>query len=211
MKGLFYKEGRCLWQYGKSYILLVVIFFGLTFLNKGGGGANPLWLLYPVFFVGSLPASLLSADERDGWLAYCDTLPIGLAAACSGEVCYQRCADGAHHHVGAAYQRAYRAAYCGRRHSPCPLSILIPLLLAVGLGVPALMFPVMFKFGATKGRAVYIAVVMIASATCGVLMASESVRGVLTVLPILPVIIITLAIFVGSWALSVKWFKAREL
>ena len=77
MKGLFYKEGRCLWQYGKSYILLVVIFFGLTFLNKGGGGANPLWLLYPVFFVGSLPASLLSADERDGWLAYCDTLPIG--------------------------------------------------------------------------------------------------------------------------------------
>ncbi len=73
MKGLFYKEGRCLWQYGKSYILLVVIFFGLTFLNKGGGGANPLWLLYPVFFVGSLPASLLSADERDGWLAYCDT------------------------------------------------------------------------------------------------------------------------------------------
>ena len=77
--------------------------------------------------------------------------------------------------------------------------------------VPALMFPVMFKFGATKGRAVYIAVVMIASATCGVLMASESVRGVLTVLPILPVIIITLAIFVGSWALSVKWFKAREL
>ena len=92
-----------------------------------------------------------------------------------------------------------------------PLSILIPLLLAVGLGVPALMFPVMFKFGATKGRAVYIAVVMIASATCGVLMASESVRGALTVLPILPVIIITLAIFVGSWALSVKWFKAREL
>ena len=77
MKGLFYKEGRCLWQYGKSYILLVVIFFGLTFLNKGSGGANPLWLLYPVFFVGSLPASLLSADERDGWLAYCDTLPIG--------------------------------------------------------------------------------------------------------------------------------------
>ena len=23
MKGLFYKETRCLWQYGKSYILLV--------------------------------------------------------------------------------------------------------------------------------------------------------------------------------------------
>ena len=68
-----------------------------------------------------------------------------------------------------------------------------------------------FAFPTFYQLAVYIAVVMIASATCGVLMASESVRGVLTVLPILPVIIITLAIFVGSWALSVKWFKAREL
>ena len=27
MKGLLYKESRCLWQYGKSYILMVVIFF----------------------------------------------------------------------------------------------------------------------------------------------------------------------------------------
>lgn len=210
MKGLFYKEGRCLWQYGKSYILLVVIFFGLTFLNKGGGGANPLWLLYPVFFVGSLPASLLSADERDGWLAYCDTLPIGRRQLVAAK------------YVTSAVLTALIitlvlliSALTGQptvdSGTAVPLSILIPLLLAVGLGVPALMFPVMFKFGATKGRAVYIAVVMIASATCGVLMASESVRGVLTVLPILPVIIITLAIFVGSWALSVKWFKAREL
>ena len=58
---------------------------------------------------------------------------------------------------------------------------------------------------------VYIVMLMVVAATCAVLMTSESVRGVLTVLPILPVIIITLAIFVGSWALSVKWFKAREL
>lgn len=31
MKGLFYKEGRCLWQYGKSYILLVVNFSASPF------------------------------------------------------------------------------------------------------------------------------------------------------------------------------------
>lgn len=154
MKGLFYKEGRCLWQYGKSYILLVVIFFGLTFLNKGGGGANPLWLLYPVFFVGSLPASLLSADERDGWLAYCDTLPIGRRQLVAAK------------YVTSAVLTALIitlvlliSALTGQPTvaggTAVPLSILIPLLLAVGLGVPALMFPIMFKFGATKGRAVY--------------------------------------------------------
>ena len=131
MKGLFYKEGRCLWQYGKSYILLVVIFFGLTFLNKGGGGANPLWLLYPVFFVGSLPASLLSADERDGWLAYCDTLPIGRRQLVAAK------------YVTSAVLTALIitlvlliSALTGQPTvaggTAVPLSTLIPLLLAVG-------------------------------------------------------------------------------
>ena len=68
MKGLFYKEARCLWHFGKSYILLVVIFFGLTFLNKGGGGANPLWLLYPVFFCG-ISAGITAECRREGRLA----------------------------------------------------------------------------------------------------------------------------------------------
>ena len=92
-----------------------------------------------------------------------------------------------------------------------PLSILIPLLLAVGLGVPALMFPVMFKFGGHKrARGVY----RCGDDRVGDLRGADGIRisrGVLTVLPILPVIIITLAIFVGSWALSVKWFEGREL
>ena len=89
--------------------------------------------------------------------------------------------------------------------------LLVPLLLAVGLGVPALMYPVMFRFGATKGRAVYMAVVMVAAATCAVLMTSESVSGALDALPILPVIVAAAAVFIGSWALSVKWFEGREL
>lgn len=210
MKGLFYKEGRCLWQYGKSYILLVVIFFGLTFLNKGGGGANPLWLLYPVFFVGSLPASLLSADERDGWLAYCDTLPIGRRQLVAAK------------YVTSAVLTALIitlvlliSALTGQPTvaggTAVPLSILIPLLLAVGLGVPALMFPVMFKFGATKGRAVYIVMLMVVAGVCVLLVNLSKESGAPATLSPLATTAISLAVFIGSWALSVKWFKAREL
>ncbi len=210
MKGLLYKEGRCLWQYGKSYILLVVIFFGLAFLNKGDGGTNPLWLLYPVFFVGALPASLLSADEKDGWLVYCDTLPIGRRQLVAAK--YVTSAVLTMFIIALALLiSALTGQPAVAGGTAVPLSILISLLLAVGLGVPALMYPVMFKFGATKGRAVYIAVVMVAAAACAVLMASESVSGALTALPILAVNVIVLAVFVGSWALSVKWFRAREL
>ncbi len=210
MKGLFYKEARCLWHFGKTYLLMLVIFLGLALYQSTDSSGGAVWMLYPIFFAGTLPASLIGDDEKSGWQSCCDTLPIGRRQLVAAK------------YVTSAVLTALIitlvlliSALTGQPTvaggTAVPLSTLIPLLLAVGLGVPALMFPVMFKFGATKGRAVYIAVVMIASATCGVLMASESVRGVLTVLPILPVIIITLAIFVGSWALSVKWFKAREL
>ena len=210
MKGLFYKEARCLWQYGKSYILLVVIFFGLAFLNGGSEGANPLWLLYPVFFVGSLPASLLSADEKDGWLTYCDTLPIGRRQIVAVKYVASAALTAAIV-VLALLIGALTGQPTVAGGTAVPLSILIPLLLAVGLGVPALMFPVMFKFGATNGRTVYIAVVLIASATCGVLMTSESVSGALDALPSLPVIAAAAAVFIGSWARSVKWIEGREL
>ena len=76
MRGLFYKEARSLWQYGRSYILMVVIFFALSMANGTRSASGVMWLLYPVFLLASLPASLLNADEKDGWMMYCDTLPV---------------------------------------------------------------------------------------------------------------------------------------
>ena len=210
MKGLFYKEARCLWNFGKTYLLMLVIFLGLALYQSTDSNGGAVWMLYPVFFVGSLPASLLSADEKDGWLTYCDTLPIGRRQIVAVKYVASAALTAAIV-VLALLIGALTGQPTVAGGTAVPLSILIPLLLAVGLGVPALMFPVMFKFGATKGRAVYIAVVMIASATCGVLMTSESVSGALDALPSLPVIVAAAAVFIGSWVLSVKWFEGREL
>lgn len=210
MKGLFYKEARCLWQYGKTYLLMLVIFLGLALYQSTDSSGGAVWMLYPVFFVGSLPASLLSADEKDGWLTYCDTLPIGRRQIVAVKYVASAALTAAIV-VLALLIGALTGQPTVAGGTAVPLSILIPLLLAVGLGVPALMYPVMFRFGATKGRAVYMAVVMVAAATCAVLMTSESVSGALDALPILPVIAAAAAVFIGSWALSVKWFEGREL
>ena len=210
MKGLFYKEARSLWHFGKTYLLMLVIFLGLALYQSTDSSGGAVWMLYPIFFAGTLPASLIGDDEKSGWLTYCDTLPIGrrqivavkyvASAALTAAIVVLALLIGA---------LAGRLAVTGGAAAPLP--ILVPLLLAVGLGVPALMYPVMFRFGATKGRAVYIAVVMVAAATCAVLMTSESVSGALDALPILPVIAAAAAVFIGSWALSVKWFEGREL
>ena len=210
MKGLFYKEARCLWHFGKTYLLMLVIFLGLALYQSTDSSGGAVWMLYPIFFAGTLPASLIGDDEKSGWLTYCDTLPVTrrqivtvkyvASAALTAAIVVLALLIGA---------LAGRLAVTGGAAAPMPM--LVPLLLAVGLGVPALMYPVMFRFGATKGRAVYMAVVMVAAATCAVLMTSESVSGALDALPILPVIVAAAAMFIGSWALSVKWFEGREL
>lgn len=205
MKGLFYKETRCLWQYGKSYILMVAVFFGLSMVNDGGG-INTMWLLYPVFLLASLPASLLNADEKDGWMMYCETLPVTRRQIVT--VKYVICAILA----AAVTLLAIAAALVRGQLDPAfraELKTLLPLMPLTGLTAPALMFPAMFRLGAIKGRTVYISVVILVAAACAVLVIADgaSARAV----PFALSLVISLAVFVGSWALSVKWFRAREL
>lgn len=205
MKGLFYKETRCLWQYGKSYILMVAVFFGLSMVNDGGG-INTMWLLYPVFLLASLPASLLNADEKDGWMMYCDILPVTRRQIVT--VKYVICAILA----AAVTLLAIAAALVRGQLDPAfraELKTLLPLMPLTGLTAPALMFPAMFRLGAIKGRTVYISVVILVAAACAVLVIADgaSARAV----PFALSLVISLAVFVGSWALSVKWFRAREL
>ncbi len=205
MKGLFYKETRCLWQYGKSYILMVAVFFGLSMVNDGGG-INTMWLLYPVFLLASLPASLLNADEKDGWMMYCETLPVTRRQIVT--VKYVICAILA----AAVTLLAIAAALVRGQLDPAfraELKTLLPLMPLTGLTAPALMFPAMFRLGAIKGRTVYISVVILVAAACAVLVIADgaSARAV----PFALSLVISLAVFVGSWALSVKWFQAREL
>ena len=203
MKGLFYKEARCLWQYGKSYILLVVIFFGLAFLNGGSEGTNPLWLLYPVFFVGSLPASLLSADEKDGWLTYCDTLPVTRRQIVT--VKYITCL------VTAAAVCLLAVPVVLLRHDTVAAMPFLAMMAPVGLIVPSVMLPTTYKLGATKGRVVYIVMLMVVAGVCVLLVNLSKESGAPATLSPLATTAISLAVFIGSWGLSVKWFEGREL
>ena len=206
MRGLFYKEARSLWQYGKSYILMVVIFFALSMANGTRSASGVMWLLYPVFLLASLPASLLNADEKDGWMMYCDTLPVTRRQIVT--VKYIACA------VLAAAVTLLAMAAAVLRGQTDPLyreqvASMLPLMPMTGLAAPALMFPAMFKYGAVKGRTVFLAVVVLMGACCAVLVTTGEPEGQAWSFPL--GLVIGLAIFAASWALSAKWFEQREL
>ena len=174
MKGLLYKESRCLWQYGKSYILMVVIFFALSMTNGTGSASGVMWLLYPVFLLASLPASLLNADEKDGWMMYCDTLPVTRRQIVT--VKYIACAMLA----AAVTLLAMAAAVLRGQTDPLyreQVVSVLPLMPMTGLAAPALMFPAMFKYVAVKGRTVCLTGVVLVGAACAVLISTGGPEG----------------------------------
>lgn len=181
----------------------MAVFFGLAMLNSDGQGGYLLWLLYPVFFLGSLPASLLSADEKDGWLVYCEALPLTRR-----QIVTVKYVTSAALTAVVAVLVLLVAAVCGQAEMLWG-SELLPLLPLAGMLAPSLMFPAMFRFGATKGRAVYITVVIGMAAACAALMVTGDTTERTWPLPL--TLGIALAVFAASWALSVRWFEAREL
>lgn len=169
MKGLFYKEARCLWHFGKTYLLMLVIFLGLALYQSTDSSGGAVWMLYPIFFAGALPASLIGDDEKSGWLTYCDTLPVTRRQIVT--VKYITCL------VTAAAVCLLAVPVVLLRHDTVAAMPFLAMMAPVGLIVPSVMLPTTYKLGATKGRVVYIVMLMVVAATCAVLMTSESVRG----------------------------------
>lgn len=203
MKGLFYKEARSLWHFGKTYLLLLVIFLGLALYQSTDYNGGAVWMLYPIFFAGTLPASLISDDEKSGWQSCCDTLPVTRRQIVT--VKYITCV------LTAGIIILLAVPLVLLRHSMAGAAPFLALLAPTGLAIPAVMLPTTYKLGATKGRVVYIVMLMVVAGICALLVNLSKETGVPVTLSPLLTTSASLAVFVGSWALSVRWFKAREL
>lgn len=203
MKGLFYKESRCLWHFGKTYLLMLVIFLGLALYQSTDSSGGAVWMLYPIFFAGTLPASLIGDDEKSGWLTYCDTLLVTRRQIVT--VKYITCL------VTAAAVCLLAVPVVLLRHDTVAAMPFLAMMAPVGLIVPSVMLPTTYKLGATKGRVVYIVMLMVVAGVCVLLVNLSKESGAPATLSPLATTAISLAVFIGSWALSVKWFKAREL
>ena len=71
MKGLVLKDFYLLTRYCRNFLLVAFVFLVIYISNPGNTAA--ITMLCAV--TGILPITLLSYDEREGWITYCQTLP----------------------------------------------------------------------------------------------------------------------------------------
>ena len=215
MKGLLLKDLYMSEKYCRVFLLIVVVFFGMSLMS----GPGFFLLAYPCILMGLIPASLISYDEREKWDVYSGTLPcsrrqlvsckylvglIGeLPVICITTVLYA---------LGLFRMGAF---------DPRAVLVMAAAFLLLGLIGPAATLPFMFRFGAEKGRIAYFAVIIL---LCGVSAAFGSIQGsgvgenALTAGIVMPqagvslfLAVLAVLLYAGSWRLSIAFYKKREL
>lgn len=208
MKGLLLKDLYLTWKYYKIYFFLAIFFVVISFWTDN----NVFMLSYPLMFIGVIPMGLQNIDENGKWDVYCGTMPVTKRQIVSEKY------------------------LIGLLFTP-PVALLI--LLAKGLGmaitgtfqwsvlgmvllmswlqgflVSALSLPLIFRFGAEKGRIVQYVVI---GSACGLatviglrtgtqLPAFSGSAGTMAVLIALPVLL-----YILSWRLSIRFYEKREI
>ena len=205
MKGLIRKDLYMLWKYGRTLLLISVVFLFVSTLSDG---ENFFFIVYPVLFGGILPVTLISYEERDGWNRACDTMPVSRATVVNERYLMTLLSFLLLYLLTLAVQAAVLIPK-GRTEDVLQLAALLP---SFGLAAPAIMLPVTLRWGVEKGRLAYYVILGLIIAAGLILFdsltdmnASVSAPGLWAVLGV------SLLIFALSWLLSLRLYEKREL
>lgn len=214
MKGLLLKDWYLAKKYCKAFLLIALV-FGIGSVFESG---NIFFVFYPLLLAGMTTVTLISYDEKSKWCAYSDTMPWERKTVVSSKYIFTLGALGAYLFivtVGQIGQAIYLHTFDGRSFFS-----LLSLLISIGLFVPSLMLPVIFKYGVEKGRIGYYVIV---GAVCGIcvsaplLMDFDGLPEFFLRLHFLQdwgqwmILAGAVMLFLLSWALSIHFYEKREL
>lgn len=201
MKGLLLKDIYQMIRYCKIFLIIAVLFVFLAFYDQ----SNLFFLFFLGIIGGMLPMNLLAYDEHDKWEVYACTLPYSRAQIVSVKYLIGLIIG-----VGLTIIAAV-------------LMVLLPdfrgifwdfllILLCMTLMISGIVLPLVFKFGAAKGRLVYYAIFGACFAISFIVAKiKESLYVAYTIDITLGNAVIAAVIFyILSWLLAVRFYKKRQ-
>lgn len=196
MKGLLLKDFYMMKKYCRSVLFLVIVFNIAILFGK----ENIFFSVYPIIISGMIPVTLLSYDASFKWNAYFIAFPytkkqmvtakyiIALLSVLSATVIGVVCLTAKGIAAGEGMKEIVNAAMG---------------LLSAALIAPSLILPVVFRFGAEKGRIIYLIIVGLLCALFAVAL-SLTIDGVVIDFHAWFFVPISAVIFAVSWLISVK-------
>ena len=167
MKGLLLKDFYQLIKYCRSFFIIDVIFIGVSLFVDGA----EMFVYFPIIFSAILPMTLLSYDERSGWMEYSGTLPYSANQIVSAKYLFGLIVQTVTASVVIGVEFVSRAIYnAGGLDMASDIFIknllLIGIMFVVSLLCPAICIPFCFKFGTEKGRIAYFVIIALLAAVC---------------------------------------------
>ncbi len=210
MKGLLLKDVYIIGKLCKTFIIIDILCIALSFL----GDEFFFFVAYMCIFTGFLPLTLISYDKREKWDIYAGTLPYTHAQLVSSK--YLIGLFGSVIVVGLiAMVLGCKMAISGTFELEMYASM-ITALLAIRLIIPAILYPLVYRFGPDKGRIFFYIGIVLTATACS-LLNEDTVPDIsleVTLNWAWGIVFLTLTaavIYALSWLLSIYFYKKCEL
>lgn len=208
MKGLLLKDLYMMVKYFRSYLLILLIFMAVSFVQKD----SLFFAFYPFLLCGMIPVNLLAYDERSHWDIYSLTLPVTRDMVVSAKYLMGLMVQGIVFTVN-AIGHAVRISLQGSFDWESYL-VLMSLMAMISLFSSSITLPFMFKLGVEKGRMAYyvmIGVVCGGAAIAGFAF-NEQLQATIPFGAVLALgVLLAAGVYALSWYLSVVFYRKREL
>lgn len=207
MKGLLLKDYYMVLKYCRSFFVVLAVFLAVSFVDQG----NAFFAVYPTLITSLIPVTLISYDEREKWDVFSAALPYTKAQIVSSKYL-----------TGLILQMIVLFLSTGAQalHGAAGPNVVwndwisfFFVVFVISLFGPSILLPLIFKFGAEKGRVAYYLVVG-GLCAAGTIAAGSGSPFSAQLCPLPVLIVLTGAVIVLyalSWLLSIRIYAKREL
>ena len=214
MKALFLADLYQLWINFKFYGVFLLVALGIAAFSGGDNSMGTFFPMYAVLMCSMMGMSLLQLDEASHWNVCAQTLPCTRRGQVTGKYAVTMASFAV---TWIPFVLLYAVLAAMGRMTWQMMAVQSVLLLVMGLLAPAFSLAPLFRWGSAKGRVIYIAVIILIAAGLGGTTAAVAAMDQIQ-LPELPMpllaalaVVIPVALFIGSWALAVRWYEKRDL
>ena len=204
MKGLLLKDWYLTLKYSRSLWIIAGVFLFVSMV--GGNDGNAFFRLYPCVMIGMLPMQVLTYDDAEKWTSYVQAFPVSREGFVTSKYLFGIMAIAAFLAVMTLLYLAFGAP--GLKDAAL-------FLLTFGVFLPSVMMPLVFRFGAEKGRVFYLIAIGTGAGLVSFLTVSmvsgAGLPRVISAVPDWAVCLASLALYAISWRLSVALYRRREL